>query len=144
MRPTESNSISDGGVVGDGKGQTIAIVDAYDDPNIVTDLHQFNVYFGLPDPPSFQKLNQSGQASPLPGTDPSGPGSEHSWEAEESLDVEWAHATAPGASIVLIETNYSLQDVSAQVDDLLAGVDTARSLPGVSVVSMSFGWTESI
>ena len=56
---------------------------------------------------------------------------------EEALDVEWAHAIAPGASIVLIECN------SAGLQDLLdAGARTAASLPGVSVVSMSFGSSE--
>src|SRR5437764_9785947 len=53
------DQISFGGVAGDGAGTTIAIVDAYDDPNIANDLHQFDVRFGLPDP-VFTKVNQSG------------------------------------------------------------------------------------
>ncbi|HEY2250278.1 MAG TPA: hypothetical protein VGH74_04420, partial [Planctomycetaceae bacterium] len=52
------NQISFNGTAGDGTGTTIAIVDAYDDPNIASDLHQFSLAFGLPDPPSFTKVNQ--------------------------------------------------------------------------------------
>src|SRR4051794_15525658 len=63
------DQISLPGVTGDGSGQTIAIVDAYDNPSIVgtndagyfnSDLHKFNVQFNLPDPPSFVKVNQTG------------------------------------------------------------------------------------
>lgn len=130
------------GIVGNGTGQTIAIVDAYDDPAFVnstdpnfvnSDLHQFDLQFGLPDPPSFVKLNQTGGTS-LPGTDPSA--KPNDWEAEEALDVEWAHAIAPGANIILIECN------SPGFVDLNTGVATAATLPGVSVVSMSFGGSE--
>src|SRR5436309_2595231 len=72
-----------GGVPGDGSGTTIAIVDAYDDPTIASDLHQFDVQFGLSDP-SFTKVNQSG------GT--TWPVADTGWSDEISLDVEWAHA----------------------------------------------------
>ncbi len=134
-----------GAMPGDGTGQTIAIVNAYDDPSLVnstsagfsaSDLAQFDGQYGLPDPPSFVKLNQEGSTTNLPGTDPAGPGSSSSWEQEEALDVEWAHALAPGASIVLVETN------SSSSADLYQGVTTAADLPGVSVVSMSWGCAE--
>src|SRR5208282_764466 len=72
---------------------------------------------------------------PLPGADPSGPGTDN-WEVEEALDVEWAHAIAPGARIILVEAN------SQALSDLMAGVATAASQPGVSVVSMSWGFAE--
>jgi hypothetical protein len=134
------DQIGFGTTTGDGTGETIAIVDAYDDPNLVdstspnfknSDLAEFDTRFGLPDPPSFEKLGQDGSAN-LPGVDPTG-----EWEVEAALDVEWAHAIAPGASIVLIECN------SGGLRDLLdAGARTAASLPGVSVVSMSFGSSE--
>ncbi len=80
-------------------------------------------------------INQNGQTAPLPETDPSGPGTDN-WELEESLDVEWAHAIAPGAQIVLVEAN------SQSLSDLMASVATAASQPGVSVVSMSWGLPE--
>ena len=48
-------------IPGDGRGQTIAIVDAYDDPNVLDDLHAFDQEFGLADPPQFVKVNQTGR-----------------------------------------------------------------------------------
>ena len=80
-------------------------------------------------------LNQYGQATSLPSTDPNGPGTDN-WEVEEALDVEWAHAIAPGAQIILVEAN------SQSLSDLMASVATAASQPGVSVVSMSWGFAE--
>src|SRR4051812_46203326 len=56
----EFNNIDFGGVVGDGTGQTIAIVDARNNPNIAYDLAVFDQTFGLPDPPSFTVVNQNG------------------------------------------------------------------------------------
>ncbi|HXT59411.1 MAG TPA: DUF4214 domain-containing protein [Pirellulales bacterium] len=111
------------GAAGDGGGQTIAIVDAYDDPNIAGDLKVFDQQFGLPDPPSFSKVYASGS---IPKTDAG-------WSEEMALDVEWAHAVAPAANIVLLEAR------SDNLGDLLAAVDKARGMANVSVVSMSWG-----
>src|SRR5947209_20053271 len=74
-----------------GKGQTIVIIDSFGSPTIAADLHTFDVGYGLPDPPSFQVL------SPL-GTVPFDPKNSDmvNWAEETSLDVEWAHALAPG------------------------------------------------
>jgi hypothetical protein len=58
------------------------------------------------------------------------------WELEEALDVEWAHAIAPGAQIVLVEAS------SSSLSDLMSAVATAAAQPGVSVVSMSWGFAE--
>ena len=137
------NNISLPSGVGDGAGQTIAIVDAYDDPAFVdssasgylnSDLVQFDQKFGLPNPPSFTKLNEYGSSTNLPGPDPAGAGNpQGNWEVEEALDVEWAHAIAPGAAIVLVECS------SASGLDMYQGAVTAAGLPGVSVVSMSWG-----
>src|SRR5262245_9320608 len=84
------------GVVGDGSGQTIAIVNAFDNPNIANDLHQFDLQFGLPDP-IFTKVNQRGGTTP--------PAADAGWAAEIALDVEWAHAIAPRANILLVEAD---------------------------------------
>jgi hypothetical protein len=131
----------------DGTGQTIAIVDAYDDPSIFLALDAFDTQFGLTSsgPTLYQQygpassfltvLNQNGQATSLPATDPSGAGTDN-WEVEEALDVEWVHAMAPGAQIVLVEAN------SQSLSDLMSGVATAAAQPGVSVVSMSWGFAE--
>jgi hypothetical protein len=114
-----------------GYGQTIAIVDAYDDPNIAGDLATFDSKYGIPAPPSLTKINQNGSTSGLPGRDRTG-----GWEMEETLDVEWAHAIAPGASIVLVEAR------SSGTGDLLTAVQAAAKYPGVGVVSMSWGGGE--
>ena len=114
-------TFANGAIVGDGSGQTIAIVDAYDDPFIFSDLHHFDQTFGLPDPPSFVKAMQVGTRANA------------GWAGEIALDVEWAHAIAPGANLLLVEAR------SSSLSDLLSAVDYAASQPGVSVVSMSWG-----
>ncbi len=73
-------AFNNGTVAGDGAGTTIAIVDAYDDPNIANDLHQFDQAFNLPDP-TFTKVNENGGGA-LPAANAS-------WAVEISLDVEW-------------------------------------------------------
>ncbi|HEX4132273.1 MAG TPA: ELWxxDGT repeat protein, partial [Pirellulales bacterium] len=123
---------SGGTIAGNGAGQTIAIVDAYDDPTIASDLHNFDLAFGIADPPSFLKVSQTGSTTNLPGTDPAGPGD--SWAVEISLDVEWAHALAPGANILLVEANTNSNA------NLFAAESYAANYPGVSVVSNS--WSE--
>jgi hypothetical protein len=132
-----------GSIQGNGTGQTIAIVDPYSDSAFVPsgtptfeagDLAQFDKQFDLPDP-SFTIATPDGvpQQAPLPNAQG------YSWGAETALDVEWAHALAPGAAIVLVETPGG---TTSQVDSgLIAGVQYAATLPGVSVISMS--WTLS-
>lgn len=115
-----------GAATADGSGQTIAIVDAYDDPNIAGDLATFDAQYGLPAPPSFIKM-------PVANSTPT---ATQVWIDETSLDVEWMHALAPGANIVLVET------ASDNDSDLVAGVEMARNIPGVTAVSMSWGDTE--
>jgi subtilase family serine protease len=117
-------------VPGLGQGATIAIVDAYDAPNAAADLAVFSSQWGISCATgggTFTKVNQSGQSSPLPGTN-------SGWEMESNLDVQWAHAIAPCANIVLVEAN------SNNDSDLLTAVSTAASLG--SVVSMSWGSNE--
>jgi hypothetical protein len=121
------NAVSFGGVHGDGTGQTIAIVDAQDDPNIQSDLNAFDAQFGLP-ATTVTRVNQAGGTT-YPATDSTG-----GWELEVALDVEWAHAMAPGAKLLLVEAN------SSSDSDLLAGVDYASA--HANVVSMSWGGSE--
>ena len=106
---------------GDGRGQTIAIVDAYDDPTVLSDLRNFDRTFGLPDP-VFTKATPQGK-----------PAMDAGWALEIALDVEWAHAIAPRANILLVEA------ASANLGDLLNAVDYARHQSGVVAVSMSWG-----
>lgn len=117
-------------IAADGSGQTIAIVDAYDDPYIYTDLRSFDHRFGVSDWDAsgqfaLTKVKPEGAARPDAG-----------WALEESLDVEWAHAIAPKAHLLLVEA------ASAGVDDLLTAVDYARRQRGVVAVSMSWGGAE--
>ena len=116
-------------VAADGSNQTIAIVDAYNDPNIAADLHTFDQKFGLSDPASLKVVNQTGGSANTVKTDAG-------WATEIALDVEWAHAIAPNANILLVETN------SSTLSSLMAGVDYARHAAGVSTVSMSWGGGE--
>ena len=82
-------------VAGDGSGQTIAIVEEGVDPTLDADLTTFDQYFGIPAPPSFQVVDQNGVTTQ--NVDIVG---------EASLDVEWAHAVAPGASIIVYNAAY--------------------------------------
>jgi subtilase family serine protease len=126
------SSLSFGSTSADGTGQTIAIIDAYNDPNIASDLAAFDAAMGIAAPPSFKVVNQNG-GSTLPGTDPS-----QGWEGEIALDVEWAHAIAPGANIILVEAN------DASDANLFAAVNWARQQAAVSVISMSWGSDDSL
>ena len=125
---------SNGGTIaGNGAGETIAIVDAYDDPSISADLAAFDQQFGIAAPPSFVKvgINRNGVASTT-----SFPTANSGWAGEIELDVEWAHAIAPAASILLVEA-YNATDSS-----LMTAVDYARNYSGVVAVSMSWGQNE--
>jgi len=107
-----------------GQGQTIALVDAYDDPNIASDLAFYANYFHLT-PCNFQKVKVGNPAE--------GDG----WDLEESLDVEQACALAPAANIILVEAN------SDSFADLLDAVAVASAAPyNATVVSMSWGGAE--
>ncbi len=121
-----------GTVAGTGAGQTIAIVEEGVDPTLAADLKTFDRYFGIPDPPSFQVVDQNGVAT-----------QNLSIVGEASLDVEWAHAIAPGASIVVYNAAYDPNNGTASVQNLLLAMQQASKLPGVSVVTLSYGITES-
>jgi hypothetical protein len=130
-----ADEISFDGTAGTGAGQTIAIIDAYSDPDIISDANSFSANFGLPQfngtgEPTLTVLNQSGGTSlpsePTPGT----------WDAEESLDVESVHTMAPDANIILFEANNN------DISNLYAAVSEAADYAGVSVVSMSWDNTE--
>jgi subtilase family serine protease len=116
-----------------GAGQTVAIVDWFDDPTIVSDLATFDTNYGLPvcneSNGCLKVVNQSGAASPLPATDPSG-----SSEVEESLDVETVHSVCQGCKIILVEAN------SGNSTDLTPAENYAATHAGV--VSNSFGGAE--
>jgi hypothetical protein len=116
---------------GDGKGETIAIVDAYDDPDIVSDAETFSQEYGLPG-----VCGAGGTAGDCFNLDVkqenASAGSDADWALETSLDVEWAHTIAPEATIELVEASNST------LAALFSAVRTAvASRP--AAVSMSWG-----
>jgi kumamolisin len=115
-----------------GGSGVIVIVDAYDYPSAAADLATFSIEFGLP-APKFTTVYASG-SKPANGCTPG-------WELEESLDIEWAHAMAPNAQIVLVEASSSSNSA------LYQGVTTANSYiaahGGRGEVSMSWGGSET-
>jgi hypothetical protein len=120
------------GLTGDGKGQTIAIVDAYDDPEIASDTETFSQQYGLPGvcgsggaPGACFTLDVRQQSATA--------GSDQDWALETSLDVEWAHALAPDATIELIEARDST------FASLFRAV-TAAAATHPAAVSMSWGY----
>lgn len=104
-----------------GAGQTIYIVDAFNNPTVTSDLTTFDSKFGLPAPPSFTVYMMSNRVRNDAG-----------WGLEEDLDVQWAHAIAPQANIVLVEATTNSNS------NLYAAVDWATN-QGAKVVSMSWG-----
>jgi PKD domain len=115
--------------------QTIAIVDAFDDPKIGSDLTAFDTEYGLAPCTEankcFRKVSQTGKASPLPAADTSG------WSVEISLDVEVAHAACQHCRILLVEAE------NAQFNNLGAAVNEAVTL-GANEVSNSYGGPEGL
>ena len=110
-------------IKGDGTGQTIAIIDVDHDVNLATELATFDARYGIA-PANLAVANFAGNRT------------DSGWSEEEALDVEWAHAVAPAARLLVVEA------ASASASDLLAAVNYARSVAGVSVVSMSWGTSE--
>ena len=107
-----------------GQGQTIAIVDAYDDPNLESDVAYYVSYFHL-SPCSFQKVQVGNPTDNI------------EWGLVESLDVEQACMLAPQAKIILVEAT------TQSLSDLLTAVQVAYSPPyNATVISMSFGYLE--
>jgi subtilase family serine protease len=108
----------------DGAGQTIAVIEAIGNPNIQNDLNKFNSQFGLP-PLTLEIIYPQGKPTFVDET----------WALETSLDVEWAHAVAPGAKILIVvakDSSYS---------DLLPAIDRAVSMKAQQI-SMSWGSVE--
>jgi subtilase family serine protease len=118
-----------------GAGRTIVIVDAYGSPTIHKDLKAFDQAFGLPDPPKFRVI----KLGKIPAYDPLSR-SRRSWARETSLDVQWAHAMAPGAGIVLLEVGpgHGLTTVE-QLAPMINAVHYSLDHHLGDVISLSFG-----
>ena len=114
-------------IAADGTGQTIAIINAFRPIDIRKDLQVFSKRYNLP--------MTDGYGKPvLSVAQPQGkPAVNSVWATETAMDVEWAHAIAPKAHILLVEA------VSDNTDDLLSAIDYARNQRGVVAVSLSWG-----
>jgi subtilase family serine protease len=123
----------------DGAGQTIVILDSFGSPTIASDLASFDEGYGLPAPPSFKILAPLGTVP----FDPSAIPDQIGWAAETTLDVEWAHAMAPAANIVLltspVDETEGVQGMP-QFDDL---IKYALDHHLGQVISESWGATEN-
>ncbi|UIX32881.1 S53 family peptidase [Streptomyces sp. GQFP] len=116
-----------------GSGETIAIVDAYDDPNAESDLAEYRSYYGLSDCTTdngcFTKVSQTGSTTSLPTAD-------SGWAGEISLDLDMASAICPNCNILLVEAK------SSSMANLGTAVNRAVTL-GAKYVSNSYGGSES-
>ncbi|HUN34201.1 MAG TPA: S53 family peptidase [Trebonia sp.] len=121
-----------------GKGQTIVIVDSFGSPTIAHDLNVFDKQFGLPAPPSFKIIAPAGKIPAWNSKDSDMTG----WGGETTLDVEYAHTIAPGASILLVETPVSETEGVQGFPQIVRAEDyvIAHHLGGV--ISQSFSATE--
>ena len=115
-----------------GNNQTVAIVDAYDDPYAASDLNVYRTNFGIPacnaQNPCFKKLNQNGQTSPLPRAN-------GGWAQEISLDLDMVSAMCPNCHILLVEAS------SATFANLGTAENTAAH-SGATVISNSYGGSD--
>jgi subtilase family serine protease len=126
-----------------GGSGVIAIVDAYDYPNAYNDLTTFSTTFGLPSLNNCTGLALTSKCFQVVYASGAKPSGNCSWNQEAALDVEWAHAMAPNASIVLVEAS------SSSLSSLLTAVNKATSIAETSIngtvngmVSMSWGSSE--
>ena len=127
----------------DGSGQTIILVDAFGSPTIASDLALFDAFFHIPNPPSFTIFcgdsSKPFDTSTCPQVNLIAGNPKHaefSWTIETSLDVEYAHAMAPGANIVL-----DVADTSGGNSINQAETAAIAQFPG-AIFSQSFGIPE--
>ena len=115
-----------------GAGQTIVLVDSFGSTTIARDLAAFDTAFGIPAPPSLKVIQPAGVVH---GSDPG-------WAGETTLDVEWSHAMAPGAKILLVETPVSETEGTVGMPQIVKAEQYVISHHLGSVISQSFGATE--
>jgi subtilase family serine protease len=117
-------------------GTTIYIVDAFHYPTALADFNTFSAQFGLPQETSANALSSTNKVFQVIYANGHKPRTNCGWAQEAALDIEWAHAMAPQAKIVLVEA------ASNTFKDLLAAVDVASGRSDAREVSMSWGGSE--
>src|SRR5690242_12470874 len=121
-----------------GKGATIVIVEPYGSPTIASDLRAFDRAENVPNPPSLRIIKPAGK---VPHYNPDNPDMV-GWAGETTLDVEYAHAIAPGAKILLVETPGSGRSGTAALSPVLTAEKYVIRHHLGDVISQSFGATE--
>jgi subtilase family serine protease len=121
----------------DGAGQTIVIVDSFGSPTAAHDLSVFDQTFGLPPPPSLKVIQPAGKVAPYQPT-----GTREGWAGETALDVEYAHAMAPGAKILLVETPTSEEEGTSGFPQIVEAEEYVINHHLGGVISQSFSATE--
>jgi len=121
-----------------GKGQTVVIIDSFGSPTAYQDLQTFDAGYGLPDPPSFQQLAPFGSV-PFDPTSADQLG----WAEETSLDVQWAHAMAPAASIIVLTSPVSETQGVQGLPEFLKLEQYALDHRLGKIISQSWGTTEN-
>jgi subtilase family serine protease len=121
-----------------GKGATIVVVDSYGSPTLAHDLAVFDKRFGYPAPPSLKTIAPVG---PIPKFDP-GSSDMTGWAGETTLDVEYAHAIAPGANILVVETPVSETEGVTGFPQIVAAEEYVLNHHLGDVISQSFSATE--
>lgn len=124
------------GIASTGGSGVICIVDAYDYPTALNDFNAFSQQYGLPQESSTNVTASTNRTFQIVYGSGSQPASDPDWNMEEALDIEWSHAMAPNAKIVLVEA------ASNSFEDLYTAVATADGYPGVREVSISWGGSE--
>ena len=122
-----------------GRGVTIVVVDSYGSPTIRGDLAVFDRAYHLPAPPSLRIIQPAGK---VPGYDPAN-SDMVGWAGETTLDVEWAHAVAPGANILLVETPVPETEGVHGFPQIIAAEQYVLKHHLGDVISQSFGATEA-
>jgi subtilase family serine protease len=118
----------------DGTGQTIVIIDSFGSPTVKQDLAVYSKAYGLPP----AKLTVQTPEGPINFNDPNAPG----WMVETALDVEMAHATAPGAAIDLVEVPVAETEGIVGIPQMERAVKWAVDNDHPAVISQSWGATE--
>ena len=121
-----------------GAGETIVLVDCFGAPYIQTSLATFDTAYGLPNPPSFKIIRPDG---PVPAFNPA-TGTMIGWLVETSLDVEYSHAMAPGANILLVETPVAETEGTAGFPQIVEAENYVIDHHLGDVISQSFAATE--
>lgn len=121
-----------------GRGTTIAVVDSFGSPTIAHDLRVFDKAFGLPDPPSLRTITPAGA---LPAFDPAN-SDMVGWAVETTLDVEYAHAMAPGANILVVATPVSETEGLTGFPQIVQAENYVIDHHLADVISQSFAATE--